>query len=76
MWAWGLEVRRKYPGLVVGAIAAISVLPAVRAGPRVMLRNCMIGGVTACVLLYPEFVMRTAPYVSKTANEIERRVAR
>merc|ERR1712087_681266 len=75
-----LGLRRQYPAILVGLITAASVLPGLRSGPRILLRNSIIGGGAGAVLLYPEFVMRTAAYSSKTATKmaktIEERVNR
>ena len=72
------DFRRKYPAAIVGFAAAVSVLPAVllkqtsrleRA--RILVRNAVIGGGTTSVLLYPEFVMRTASNVDRAASKVE-----
>jgi len=71
-WASMLDFRRKYPAAIVGVCTLFSVLPGLRArSPRILLRNSLLGGGTACVLMYPEFVMRTAPYVAKAGRKIE-----
>ena len=75
-WNKVLEWRRKYPGVLVGMITLCSLLPGLsrKLSPRVLLRNSVIGGGVACVLLYPELVMRTAPYVVKKASQLEQHV--
>jgi len=76
-----LDFRRRYPAALVGAAAAIALVPAVllkhtsrleRA--RLVLRNVVLGGGTASVLLYPEFVMRVANNVESAAAKVEERV--
>ena len=76
-----LDFRRRYPAALVGAAAAIALVPAVllkhtsrleRA--RLVLRNLVLGGGTASVLLYPEFVMRVANNVDSVATKVEQRV--
>jgi hypothetical protein len=76
-----LDFRRRYPAALVGAAAAIALVPAVllkhtsrleRA--RLVLRNLVLGGGTASVLLYPEFVMRVANNVESAATKVEQRV--
>ena len=76
-----LDFRRRYPAALVGAAAAIALVPAVllkhtsrleRA--RLVLRNLVLGGGTASVLLYPEFVMRVANNVDSVATTVEQRV--
>jgi len=75
-WNKVLEYRRKYPSAIVGAITALCLLPGLarKPSPRVLLRNSVIGGGIACILLYPELVMRTAPYVMKKARQMEQEV--
>ena len=70
-----LDFRRKYKAAIVGGIAALSVLPAVLAGPgrlekvRVALRNVFFVGGGATALLYPEFVFNHAvPAITRTAE--------
>ena len=41
---------------------------------RLVLRNVVLGGGTASVLLYPEFVMRVANNVESAAAKVEERV--
>ena len=41
---------------------------------RQVLRNLVLGGGTASVLLYPEFVMRVANNVESAATKVEQRV--
>ena len=73
-----LDFRRNYPGLVVAGIAGLAIIPGVKQrSPRILARNLLIGGGTAFVLLWPEFVMRTAPYVArKTAAMKDRALGR
>ncbi len=71
-----LDVRRQYPGLIVGAISVASVVPAVHArSPRLFLRNLFVGGGGAMVLLYPEFVHRAVNYWSKSAPHLKERLS-
>lgn len=44
--------------------------------PRILFRNFAIGAGLSCVLLYPEFIMRTAPFVAKKASYLEERAQR
>jgi hypothetical protein len=61
-----LDFRRNYPGVLVAGIAALSIVPGVKQrSPRILVRNLLVGGGTAFVLLWPEYVMRTAPYVAR-----------
>lgn len=75
-----LDFRRQYPGLIVGVASALAVVPALRAGPgrldkaRVLVRNVVIGGGGTAVLLYPELLFRTAPYVVQGGEAISRRI--
>jgi hypothetical protein len=70
-----LDFRSRFSGLLVGAVAAASIVPAVRQrNPRILLRNLLIGGGGAAVLLWPELVLRTAPYVSQATSSVARRV--
>lgn len=69
-----LELRRKYPGLLVSSIAAISILPTIKAGPRAIGRNLVLGGGTAVALLYPELVFRAAPLVKGATSRVEARI--
>eukprot|EP00308_Calcidiscus_leptoporus_P023914 CAMPEP_0119404516 /NCGR_PEP_ID=MMETSP1334-20130426/143929_1 /TAXON_ID=127549 /ORGANISM="Calcidiscus leptoporus, Strain RCC1130" /LENGTH=167 /DNA_ID=CAMNT_0007428483 /DNA_START=381 /DNA_END=884 /DNA_ORIENTATION=- len=75
-WNQMLEYRRKYPGAIVGVFTALCLLPGIarKPSPRVLLRNMVIGGGVASTLLYPELVMRTAPYVMSKANQLEHEV--
>ena len=74
-WKSFLEWRRKSPAAAIGACAVLALLPALSrpVSPRALLRNSIFGGGGACVLLYPEFVMRTAPYVTSRAEQLEAR---
>jgi len=72
-----LGFRRKYPGVMVAGITAVSLLPGLMSrNPRILLRNSVIGGGTASLLLYPEFVMRTAPYAASKLGSLEEAVKR
>lgn len=42
---------------------------------RLLVRNSIIGGGAAAVLLYPELIFRTAPYVSRGVNKANEMVA-
>lgn len=76
-WARTLEWRRKSPALVVAAITAASVAPGiVLRSPRIVFRNSVIGATLSSVLFYPEFVMRTAPFVAEKASQLESRAQR
>ena len=73
-----LEFRRKYKAFMVGGLAVLSILPAVRAGPgklekvRVALRNFFCVGGGASVLMYPEFAFGVAPaLVSRGAERVQ-----
>ena len=73
------DFRRKYNYFIVGAIAALSMLPALRAGPgklekaRVAARNFVVAGGGAAVLFSPEFVANTAaPAMSRAADRVQR----
>jgi uncharacterized membrane protein YgcG len=81
-WASALDFRRKYPGLLVAGATGISILPALLhfresrlTAARLLLRNSVIGGGAAAVLLYPELIFRTAPYVSRGVNKANEMVA-
>jgi hypothetical protein len=81
-WAAALDFRRKYPGLLVAGATGASVLPALihfresrLTAARLLVRNSIIGGGAAAVLLYPELVFRTAPYVSRGVNKANSMVA-
>ena len=81
-WSQALDVRRKYPGLLVALATSFSVLPALLhfresrlTAARLLARNSIIGGGAAAVLLYPELVFRTAPYVSRGVNKANEVVA-
>ncbi|KAL1519538.1 hypothetical protein AB1Y20_023053 [Prymnesium parvum] len=73
--AKALELRRKFPGLIVGAItAAAMVPPALRKAPFYVARNFVIAGGVSSALLYPELFFLLAPKVSRTASKMEEQV--
>jgi len=67
---------RAYNNIIVGFVTALSVLPALRAGPgrieqlRVAVRNLVVFGGGSAVLLCPEIVFRTAT----KASDLQQRV--
>ena len=62
---------------MVAGIAALSVLPGLKErNPRILLRNSTIGGGAAAILLYPEFVLRTAPYAADKLGALQDHVKR
>ena len=77
LWDALHDVRRRHPALLVGAISAASLLPGLRhmgtsrlTAARLIVRNTVCSSVAGCVLLYPEFVMRTAPWVARKADAL------
>lgn len=77
-WATALDFRRQHPGLLVAFATGVSVLPAAYTfresrltAARLLARNSIVGCGTVAVLLYPELVFRTAPYVSRGVHKAE-----
>ena len=76
-----MDFRRQYPAAVISAAAALALVPAVllKQTPRLerarlVLRNLVLGGSTASMLLYPEFVMRVASNFELATTKVEHRV--
>jgi hypothetical protein len=80
-----LEFRRDYKQFLVAGIAIASVLPALSPAlrstggskleaARVVLRNLVVGGGSAAVVLYPEAVFATAPAFADVAKRVQEQV--
>ena len=71
-----LEIRRQYKASIVTCITAVSLAGAIRAGPgrleklRIAARNMTVFGGGAAIVLYPELIMRVAPYASAGVDKV------
>lgn len=73
-----MHLRRNYSSFIVAGVAALSIVPAVRAGPgrlekaRVAVRNLLFFGGGSCFVLFPEFAFpalsRTQEVISSSAS--------
>eukprot|EP00322_Chrysochromulina_rotalis_P025095 CAMPEP_0115839942 /NCGR_PEP_ID=MMETSP0287-20121206/6517_1 /TAXON_ID=412157 /ORGANISM="Chrysochromulina rotalis, Strain UIO044" /LENGTH=168 /DNA_ID=CAMNT_0003293541 /DNA_START=19 /DNA_END=525 /DNA_ORIENTATION=- len=75
-----LDFRRRFKGPIVALVAALSVIPAIWAGPgkveklRVGARNLVLFGGSTAVVLYPELVMRVAPVAAQSIDSATSKV--
>jgi len=71
-----LDFRSRFKAPIVSTIAVLSVLPAMGAAGRytklrIGMRNLIVFGGGASVILYPELVMRVAPKVASSIDTVQ-----